>query len=70
MVTIVLLQSAPKPNAAFPHPKDATDKIGLKSANWRYICSKLWTTDDDNNGALLYYKLTLWAFGSSELKKV
>ena len=51
----------------FPHPKYVTDKIWLKSANWswRYICSKLCTTDD---GALLYYKLTLWALGSSELK--
>ena len=69
MVTTVLIRSALKPNAAFPHPKDATDKIWLKSANlsWRYICSKVWTTTDD--GALLYYKLTLWAFGSGELKK-
>ena len=53
----------------FPHPKDATDKIWLKLVNWswRYFCSKVWTTTDD--GALLYYKLTLWAFGSGELKQ-
>ena len=51
----------------FPHPKDATDKIWLKLDNWswRYICSKVRTTD---NRALLYYKLTLWAFDSGELK--
>ena len=54
----------------FPHPKDATDKIWLKLANWswRYKCSKVWMTTDDR--ALLYYKLTLWAFGSGQLKTV
>ena len=55
----------------FPLPKDATDKIWLKLANWswRYFCSNVWTTDDDNDdGALLYYKLALLAFGSGELK--
>ena len=31
----------------------------------RYSSFKVWTTDDE---PLLYYKLTLWAFGSSELK--
>ena len=52
----------------FPCPKDATDKFWLKSANWswRYICSKVWTMMTDAR-ALLYYKLTLWAFGSGEL---
>ena len=52
----------------FPHSKDATDKIWLKLASWswRYNCLKVWTTTD--NRALLYYKLTLWAFGSGELK--
>ena len=75
----VLIRSDPKPNAAFPLPIDATDKIWLKLANWswRYFCSKVWmtTTDDDgrrrtttDDGALLYYKLALWAFGSGELK--
>ena len=50
MVTTVLIWSAPKPNAAFPPPKDVTDKTWLKLANWswRYNCSKVWTTDDDN----------------------
>ena len=44
----------------FPHPKDATDKIWLKPAIGllRYICSKMWSTTDDDEGALLYY-LTL-----------
>ena len=53
----------------FPHPKDATDKIWLKLANWswRYNCSKVWMTTNDR--ALLYYKLILWAFGAGELKK-
>ena len=44
-------------------------------------CGRRWTTDDDNDddddgrrqtttdgGPLVYYKLTLWAFGSGELK--
>ena len=49
----------------------------------RYSSLKVWTTDDDgrrrtptdadgrrrtDDGPLLYYKLTLWAFGSGELK--
>ena len=57
---------------SFPHPKDATDKIWLKLANWswRYNCLKVWkTTGDDKDKSLaIYYKLTLWAFGSGELK--
>ena len=50
----------------------------------RYSSLKVWTTDDDgrrrtptdddgrrrtDDGPLVYYKLTLWAFGSGELKK-
>ena len=67
METRVLIQSAPKPYEAFPHPSDATHKIWSRLANWlqRYSSLKVWTTDD---GPLLYYKLTLWAEGSGELK--
>ena len=52
----------------FPHPSDATHKIWSRLANWlqRYSSLKVWTTD---NGPLVYYKLTLWAFGSGELTK-
>ena len=28
-----------------------------------------WRTTDDDDGPMVYYKLTLWAFGSGELKK-
>ena len=31
-------------------------------------CWRRTTTDDDGGGQLVYYKLTLWAFGSGELK--
>ena len=53
----------------FPHPTDATHKIWSRLANWlqRYSSLKVWTTTDDD-GPLVYYKLTLWAFGSGELK--
>ena len=52
----------------FPHPSDATHKIWSRLANWlqRYSILKVWTITDD--GPLVYYKLTLWAFGSGELK--
>ena len=38
---------------------------------WRYSCLKLWThTHTDKTSAQwVYYKLTLWAFGSGELKR-
>ena len=60
----------------FPHPSDATHKIWSRLANWlqRYSSLKVWTTTDDGrtdgrtDGSLVYYKLTLWAFGSGELK--
>ena len=56
----------------FPHPSDATHKIWSRLANWlqRYSSLKVWTTTDDDDGPLVYYKLTLWAFGSGELKKM
>ena len=54
---------------AFPHPKDASDKIWLQSAawSWWYSCLKL-LTDTQTLARVLSYKLTLWAFGSGELK--
>ena len=62
----------------FPHPSDATHKIWSRLANWlqRYSSLKVWTTTDGrtdgrrrtDDGPLVYYKLTLWAFGSGELK--
>ena len=59
----------------FPHSSDATHKIwsGLTSWLQRYTSLKVWTTTTDDgrrrtdDGPLLYYKLTLWAFGSGEL---
>ena len=59
----------------FPHPSDATHKIWSRLANWLqwYSSLKVWTTTDDRQrtdyGQLVYYKLTLWAFGSGELIK-
>ena len=63
----------------FPHPSDATHKIWSRLAYWlqRYSSLKVWTTDDDDgrrrrrtdDGPLVYYKLTLWAFGSGELAR-
>ena len=68
----------------FPQPSDATHKIWSRLANClqRYSSLKVWTTTDDDgrrrtttddgrrtdDGPLVYYKLTLWAFGSGELK--
>ena len=59
----------------FPHPSDATHKIWSRLADWlqRYSSLKVWTTTDDedgrtDDGPLVYYKLTLWAFCSDELK--
>ena len=68
METRVLIQSAPKPYAAFPPPSDATHKIGSRLANWlqRHSSLKVWTTTDDDDGQrrmddgpLVYYKLIL-----------
>ena len=61
----------------FPQPNDASDKIWLRSTCWfqRYSCLKVWTharTDARTHGRTparpVSYKLTLWAFGSGELK--
>ena len=48
METRVLIQSAPKPYAAFPHPSNATHKIWSRLANWlqRYSRLKVWTATD------------------------
>ena len=59
---------------SFPHPSDATHKIWSRLANWlqRYSSLKVWMMTDDErqlqeDGPLVYCKLTLWAFGSGEL---
>ena len=71
MVTRVLVQSVPKPYAAFPptpvmlHIKFDQDwPTGFRDIQvWK--CGRRRTTTD--GGPLVYYKLTLWAFGSGEL---
>ena len=67
-----LLQNLMQP---FPHPSDATHKIWSRLANWlqRYSSLKVWTSMDGRRTIgipLVYYKLTLWAFGSGELIKI
>ena len=70
METGVLIQSAPKPYAVFPptpvmlHIKFDQDwPTGLRDIHvWK--CGRRWMDE----GPLVYYKLTLWAFGSGELK--
>ena len=81
METTVLIQSAPKPDAAFPPSQWCYTynliKIGqLTSEIFKFESvdddGRRRTTDDDgrtDDGPLVYYKLTLWAFGSGELKK-
>ena len=80
METTVLIQSAPKPYAAFPPSQWCYTynliKIGqLTSEIFKFESvdddGRRRTTDDDgrtDDGPLVYYKLTLWAFGSGELK--
>ena len=45
METRVPIRYGLKPNAVFPHPNDALDKIWLRSAHWSqiYSCLKMWT---------------------------
>ena len=81
METTVLIQSAPKPDAAFPPSQWCYTynliKIGqLTSEIFKFESvdddGRRRTTDDDgrtDDGPLVYYKLTLWAFGSGELIK-
>ena len=57
----------------FPNPSDASYKIWLQSTSrsQRYSCLKVWThgrTDALTPARVPSYKLTLWAFGSGELK--
>ena len=63
MDTNVLIRSGPKPNAAFPHPNNGSDKITLRLAHWlrRYSSLKMFTdrhrhrhrhTDDSSTGIL------------------
>ena len=53
-------------------PDDATHKIWSRLANLpqRYSSSKVWMDGgwSTDGGPLVYYKLTLWAFRSGELK--
>ena len=61
-----------------PLPKEAPHKVSTRSAKWfqRRRSLKLWTTPTDGRtdgrrtdaGSWPSYKLTLWAFGSGELK--
>ena len=68
METRVLIQSAPKPYAAFPPPRmlhielDQDWPTGFRDIQvWK--CGRRM-----EDGPLVYYKLTLWAFDSGELK--
>ena len=60
----------------FPHPSDAIHKVWSRLADspQRYSSLKVWRTTDGrqrrtDDGPLVYYKLTLWAFGSGDLIK-
>ena len=70
MTTTVLIQSDPKPYAAFPAPQwcytKKTDQdwpTGLRDIKVQK-CGQRQT----DGGPLVYYKLTLWAFGLGEPK--
>ena len=65
METSVLIQ-CPKTLCSFPPPQWCSIDWSIL-ANWpqRYSSLKVWTK---TTNWLLYYKLTLWAFGSGELK--
>ena len=64
METRVLIQSAPKPYAAFPTPQDWP--TGFRDIQvWKFGRRRRTMTDD---GPSVYYKLTFWTFGSGELK--
>ena len=72
METRVLIQSAQKPYADFPLPRWCYTwnliKIGqLASEIFKFEC----VDDDgrtDGRRPLVYYKLTMWAFGTEELR--
>ena len=72
METRVLIWSASKPNAAFsPTPMMLQIKFGCnRPAGLGYIhVWKCGRTDGRTPALVPFYKLTLWAFGSGELKK-
>ena len=71
METTVLIQSAPKPDAAFPPSQWCYTYNLIKTGQLASEIFKFESVDDDgrtDDGPLVYYKLTLWAFGSGELK--
>ena len=72
METRVLIQSAPKPYAAFPPPHWCYTLNLIKIDQLASVIFKFESVEDDNgrtdDGPLVYYKLTFWAFGSGELK--
>ena len=58
----------------FPNPSDATQNL-IKICHLASEIFKFENVDNDgrrltNNGPLVYYKLTLWAFGSGEPIKI
>ena len=71
METTVSIQSAPKPDAAFPPSQWCYPYNLIKIGQLASEILKFESVDDDwrtDDGPLVYYKLTLWAFGSGELK--
>ena len=74
METKVLIRYAPKPNTANPLPHwwylwnlIKIGSLALEIYLFKCVDDRRRTT---NARALLYYKLTLWAFGSGELKMI
>ena len=66
METRVLIQSVPKPYAAFSL---IPVMLHIKLIKIGQLASELFKFESlDDDGPLVYYKLTLWAFGSGELK--
>ena len=72
METTVLIQSAPKPDAAFPPSQWCYTYNLIKIGQLASEIFKFESVDDDgrmDDGPLVYYKLTLCAFGSGELTR-
>ena len=74
METRVLVQSVPIPYAAFPSPQSCCTYYLIKICQladlptcFRDIQSLKVCTRRTDDGPLVYYKLTLWAFRSGEL---
>ena len=61
----VLIQSAFKHYAAFPHPQWCYTENLIKTGQ---LASEIFKFESVDDGPLVYYKLTLWAKGSAELK--